>query len=69
MVTPASHASVQRDRRRSVSPGLFIGDYFEVFARRGVAYVHYNANYRFVRVLGEGFPIPQSDNYLTIAHL
>jgi len=49
--------------------GLYIGDYFEVFARRGVAYVHYNANYRLVRVLGLGIPVRQQDNYLTKAHL
>jgi hypothetical protein len=77
-VDPSSGVVVRRQRLTPVSNetdadpflrGLFIGDYFEVFARRGVAYVHYNANYRFVRVLGEGFPIPQPDNYLTIAHL
>ena len=45
--------------------GIFIGDYFDVHLLRGTAYVHYNANYRHIRVLGEGFPIPQQDNYLT----
>ncbi|HYY45224.1 MAG TPA: hypothetical protein VE975_08580, partial [Actinomycetota bacterium] len=45
--------------------GVFIGDYFDVHLLRGTAYVHYNANYRHIRVLGEGFPIPQQDNYLT----
>lgn len=45
--------------------GFFIGDYFEVFAHRGTAYVHYNANYRHVKILGEGVPVPQQDNYLT----
>jgi hypothetical protein len=49
--------------------GEFIGDYFEGFARRGVAYVHYNANYRHVRLLGRGVPVAQQDNYLTVAHL
>jgi hypothetical protein len=44
--------------------GFFIGDYFDVHLRRGTAYVNYNANYRHVRVLGEGFPIPQQDNFL-----
>ena len=44
--------------------GYFIGDYFQVFARRGIAYVHYNANYRSVQLLGHGFPIPQQDNFL-----
>ena len=77
-VNPSTGVVMRRQRLTPVSNetdadpflrGLFIGDYFEVFARRGVAYVHYNANYRFVRVLGEGFPIPQPDNYLTIAHL
>lgn len=46
--------------------GIFIGDYFDVHVRRGRAYVHFNANYRHVRVLGEGFPIPQQDNFLRI---
>ncbi|CAN5618167.1 hypothetical protein BH24ACT26_BH24ACT26_23140 [soil metagenome] len=49
--------------------GFFIGDYIEVDVEHGVAYVGYNANYRHVRVLGEGFPIPQQDNYLARAHL
>jgi hypothetical protein len=77
-VDPTSGAVVKRQRLTPVSneteadpllQGTFIGDYFEVFALRGVAYVHYNANYRFVRVLGQGVPIPQQDNYLTIARL
>ncbi len=45
--------------------GLFIGDYFEVFADRGTALTHFNANYRSVPVLGEGLPIPQQDNFLS----
>lgn len=45
--------------------GFFIGDYIEVAAHAGVGYTHYNANARFVRLLGEGVPIPQQDNYLT----
>ena len=77
-VDPGSGAVVKRQRLTRVSNeteadvalhGLFIGDYFEVFARQGVAYVHYNANYRHVRVLGQGVPVPQQDNYLTKAHL
>jgi hypothetical protein len=77
-VDPGSGAVVRRQRLTPVSNeteadvalhGQFIGDYFEVFARRGVAYVHYNANYRLVRVLGQGIPVRQADNYLTKAHL
>jgi hypothetical protein len=45
--------------------GFFIGDYFDVHLINGEAYVHYNANYRHVRLLGEGVPVPQQDNYLT----
>jgi hypothetical protein len=45
--------------------GFFIGDYIEVSAEGRAAYVHYNANQRHVRLLGEGVPIPQQDNYLT----
>ena len=45
--------------------GFFIGDYIETSMVRGKAYTGYNANYRSVRVLGEGFPVPQQDNYLT----
>jgi hypothetical protein len=48
--------------------GFFIGDYFDVHLLKGIAYVHYNANYRHVRVLGEGFPVPQQDNYLIKVH-
>jgi hypothetical protein len=44
--------------------GAFIGDYIEVYAHRNRALVAYNANYRSERLLGEGFAIPQQDNYL-----
>jgi hypothetical protein len=44
--------------------GFFIGDYIELDIEGGRAYVGYNANYRHVELLGEGFPIPQQDNYL-----
>ena len=37
--------------------------------RRNRALVHYNANYRQIRVLGEGLPVPQQDNYLRKAWL
>jgi hypothetical protein len=49
--------------------GTFIGDYIEVEAEHGSAYVHYNANYRSEKLLGEGVPIPQQDNYLARARL
>jgi hypothetical protein len=48
--------------------GAFIGDYLEVTANRGRAWVHYNANERHVALIGEGLPIPQQDNYLTSVH-
>jgi hypothetical protein len=48
--------------------GAFIGDYLEVTANRGRAWVHYNANERHVALLGEGLPVPQQDNYLTRLH-
>jgi hypothetical protein len=44
--------------------GAFIGDYLQVDAVAGTAYVAYNANMRHERVFGEGVPIPQQDNYL-----
>jgi hypothetical protein len=44
--------------------GFFIGDYIEVFVHDRAVWLHYNANYRQTRVLGEGFPIPQQDNFL-----
>lgn len=46
--------------------GLFIGDYFQVIADSGRILVHYNANYRSVRLVDEGTPIPQQDNYLAV---
>jgi hypothetical protein len=49
--------------------GLFIGDYIEVFAHEGRAWTGYNANYRQVPLLGSGTPLPQQDNYLTVASL
>ena len=30
--------------------------------------MHYNANYRSVRLVDEGVPLPQQDNYLAIRH-
>jgi hypothetical protein len=48
--------------------GVFIGDYLEVTANQGGAWVHYNANERHVALLGDGLPIPQQDNYLTRVH-
>jgi hypothetical protein len=44
--------------------GFFIGDYIEVFVHSRAVWLHYNANYRQTTVLGEGFPIPQQDNFL-----
>jgi hypothetical protein len=46
--------------------GSFIGDYIEVFADRGRAWTHFNANYRSVTLLGEGRPLPQQDNFLDV---
>ena len=44
--------------------GFFIGDYIEVFASGDTVLVHYNANYVQTRLVGEGLPIPQQDNFL-----
>ncbi len=44
--------------------GTFIGDYLEVAPLNGTAYVHFTANYRSVRLIGDGVPIPQQDNFL-----
>ena len=44
--------------------GAFIGDYIEVFAYDRTAWVHYNANYRDVPLLGDGVPVNQQDNFL-----
>jgi hypothetical protein len=46
--------------------GFFIGDYIDVHLLAGSAYVAYNFNTRHVRVLGQGRPIPQQDNFLTL---
>jgi hypothetical protein len=37
----------------------FIGDYFEVAARSGTAYVHYNSNYTAMKLLGAGTAVNQ----------
>jgi hypothetical protein len=70
--TSANVVSRQRVTRPSNEPeadpflgGFFIGDYIEVFAHRGQALVHYNANYTRLRTIGEGFPVAQQDNYLS----
>ncbi len=45
----------------------FIGDYIEVHAQNGKAYVAFNANYTSIPLLGQGSPIPQQDNFLRVA--
>ena len=60
IVTPVSNET-EADPALS---GFFIGDYFEVAAYNGTAYIHFNANYRSVALLGEGLPVPQQDNFL-----
>lgn len=44
--------------------GRFIGDYIEVDAVKGRAYVHYNANYVQAPLLFEGRPVAQQDNFI-----
>jgi hypothetical protein len=46
--------------------GFFIGDYIEVAQVQNRSYVGYNANYRKIPVLFDGFPINQQDNYLGV---
>jgi hypothetical protein len=47
--------------------GVFIGDYIdEVFAHHGRAWTGFNANFRSVPLLGDGTPLPQQDNYLSV---
>jgi hypothetical protein len=46
--------------------GFFIGDYIEVAARGGTAYVGYNMNIRNVAILGLGLEVTQQDNFLTV---
>jgi hypothetical protein len=45
--------------------GFFIGDYIEVAASGGNAWVAYNMNIRDVAFLFEDLKVPQQDNYLT----
>jgi hypothetical protein len=77
-LNPATTDVVARQRLTSLSNeseadpllgGFFIGDYIEVFALQNRALVHYNANYRQVRVLESGLPVPQQDNYLERTNL
>ena len=46
--------------------GTFIGDYFQIDPNDGKVYIAYNANLRHVALAGQGVPIPQQDNYLTV---
>jgi hypothetical protein len=64
-LTPLSNES----EADPVLGGTFIGDYIEVEAEHGRAYVHYNANYRHEKLLGEGIPISQQDNFLARTRL
>jgi hypothetical protein len=47
--------------------GVFIGDYIEVAAHSGTAYIGYNMNVRPVVFLGIGEKVRQQDNYLSSA--
>lgn len=44
--------------------GLFIGDYIEVTAENGLAYIGYTANFTKLNFLGTGPALYQQDNYL-----
>jgi hypothetical protein len=77
-LNPTTSAVTDRKRLTSLSNeseadpvlgGLFIGDYIEVYASGGKALVHFNANYRSIRLLGNGLPVPQQDNFLRKAGL
>jgi hypothetical protein len=46
--------------------GFFIGDYIELAAHDGLAYIGYNMNTRNVAIFGEGVRIPQQDNFLSV---
>jgi hypothetical protein len=59
-VTPVSNET----EADPILGAAFIGDYIQVDAVDGKAYVAYNANRRHVRLFGQGIPIPQQDNYL-----
>jgi hypothetical protein len=63
-VTPTSNET----EADPILHGAFIGDYFQVAAHAGRIVVHYNANYRSVRLIDEGIPLPQQDNYLAVLH-
>ena len=66
-ITPSSNET----EADPILGGFFIGDYFEVNGYGGTAYVHYNANYRKVPLLGpfgvSTIPVNQQDNFLTLA--
>jgi hypothetical protein len=53
----------------SVTGGGFIGDYFQVEALGGQAYIGYNANYARMRLLGLGPVLHQQDNFLAVEPL
>jgi len=61
-VTPQSNET----EADPVLGSAFIGDYIQVDAVGEKAYVAYTANRRHVRLLGQGVPIPQQDNYLRL---
>ncbi len=70
-LTPDGRVAKRREVRLENEPeadpvlqGRFIGDYLEITAAHGWAWVHFNANARSERLLGEGVPVPQQDNYL-----
>lgn len=46
--------------------GFFIGDYIETVQVKKRVWVHYNANFRQLQLLGGGLPVNQQDNYLAI---
>src|SRR5204863_5568496 len=65
----SSYAVFCLKKKNPVLLGPFIGDYFDVFAKRGIASVHYTPNYQFVTLVAQGLPTPLYDSYLPRAEV
>jgi len=60
-----SATSIEPDSDPLLGPN-FIGDYWELHAVNGKAWAHYTSTQRLQQLLGEGVPVPQQDNVLSV---
>ena len=60
--------SIEPDSDPLLGPS-FIGDYWDIAVVNGTGWAHYTSTQRLQRLAGQGVPVPQQDNVLSVIHL